>query len=210
MTEIEVENMMDMEAPTWETCKENVVPIKRGRSAKGLTDTLDRKESSKAASAAAEHAQEEAYEARLAALASPSPSSSGSKAALEVYVQYFKWVRDTYPSDNAKALTLLERCTCALKDDAALRNDTRFVKMWVEYADLVRTPGEVFSFMQSRKIGESVALFWVAWAFVAEKVGSRVTWWVGGCLVPRCLDKENLSNNSLCVRLPVCCTGGQF
>jgi hypothetical protein len=33
----------------------------------------------------------------------------------------------------------------------------------------VRTPGEIFSFMQSNKIGEKVALFWIAWAFVAEK-----------------------------------------
>eukprot|EP00596_Hydrurales_sp_CCMP1899_P011260 CAMPEP_0119048452 /NCGR_PEP_ID=MMETSP1177-20130426/58902_1 /TAXON_ID=2985 /ORGANISM="Ochromonas sp, Strain CCMP1899" /LENGTH=137 /DNA_ID=CAMNT_0007024329 /DNA_START=404 /DNA_END=814 /DNA_ORIENTATION=- len=41
--------------------------------------------------------------------------------------------------------------------------------MWIEYADMVRTPGEIFAFMQSNKIGEKVALFWIAWAFVAEK-----------------------------------------
>ncbi len=34
---------------------------------------------------------------------------------------------------------------------------------------MVRTPGDVFSFMQTNKIGEKVALFWVAWAYVAEK-----------------------------------------
>ena len=34
---------------------------------------------------------------------------------------------------------------------------------------MVRTPGEIFSFMQANKIGEKVSLFWVAWAFVAEK-----------------------------------------
>ena len=34
---------------------------------------------------------------------------------------------------------------------------------------MVKTPGEVFSFMQSNKIGEKIALFWIAWAFVAEK-----------------------------------------
>lgn len=33
----------------------------------------------------------------------------------------------------------------------------------------MRTPGDVFAFMQSNKIGERNALFWVAWAFVAEK-----------------------------------------
>lgn len=34
---------------------------------------------------------------------------------------------------------------------------------------MVRTPGEIFSYMQSNKIGEKVAVFWIGWAFVAEK-----------------------------------------
>ena len=34
---------------------------------------------------------------------------------------------------------------------------------------MVRTPGEIFSFMQSNKIGEKVSLFWIAWAFITEK-----------------------------------------
>lgn len=34
---------------------------------------------------------------------------------------------------------------------------------------MVRTPGEIFTYMQSNKIGEKVALFWIAWAYVAEK-----------------------------------------
>jgi len=33
----------------------------------------------------------------------------------------------------------------------------------------VRTPGEVFTYMSTNKLGERVALFWVAWAYVAEK-----------------------------------------
>lgn len=34
---------------------------------------------------------------------------------------------------------------------------------------MVRTPNDVFSFMNSNKIGDKVALYWIAWAFVAEK-----------------------------------------
>jgi hypothetical protein len=34
---------------------------------------------------------------------------------------------------------------------------------------MVRTPNEVFSFMNSNKIGDKLALYWIAWAFVAEK-----------------------------------------
>ncbi len=37
---------------------------------------------------------------------------------------------------------------------------------------MLAMPGEVFSFMQSNKIGERVALFWIAWAYMAEKIGN--------------------------------------
>lgn len=37
---------------------------------------------------------------------------------------------------------------------------------------MVRTPGEIFAFMSSNKIGDKVALFWIAWAFVAEKANN--------------------------------------
>jgi hypothetical protein len=39
-------------------------------------------------------------------------------------------------------------------------------------ADLLQTPGEVFSFMQANKIGTKLSLFWIAWAFVVEKLGN--------------------------------------
>jgi hypothetical protein len=78
-------------------------------------------------------------------------------------------VRQNFPSDTSRSLLVLERCTEAFKASEQHRNDPRYVKVWVEYADMVATPGEVFAFMQSNKIGERVALFWVAWAFVAEK-----------------------------------------
>jgi len=41
--------------------------------------------------------------------------------------------------------------------------------VFLPQADMVRAPGDIFSFMQSNKIGEKVSLFWIAWAFVAEK-----------------------------------------
>jgi hypothetical protein len=34
---------------------------------------------------------------------------------------------------------------------------------------MVRTPNDVFAFMNANKIGDKVALYWIAWAFVAEK-----------------------------------------
>jgi hypothetical protein len=149
----------------WETSKENVMPIKRGRSAKGL----------QVSSIGAEgQLQQDDYKLREKVfenmiLESKSPESS-TECILDCYVKYFKWIRDTFPSDCTRALALLERCTCDLSHEEKYKNDIRFVKLWIEYADSVRTPGEIFSYMQSNKIGTQLSIFWIAWAFVAEKL----------------------------------------
>eukprot|EP01041_Mallomonas_annulata_P000315 gene315-573_t len=145
-----------MSTPNWESSKENVLPIKRGRSAKGLnyvmsTDTIAESESR--------------FEQEIL-------NTTSSSDPLIVWLQYFKWIRDTYPSDSSRALKLLERCTVELRTDNRYINDVRFIKMWIEYADMVRTPGEIFSYMNSNKIGIQLSLFWIAWAFVAEKLGN--------------------------------------
>jgi len=47
--------------------------------------------------------------------------------------RHFKWIRDTFPSDLSRSLAFLERCTNDLKSNEGLKNDIRFVKMWIEY-----------------------------------------------------------------------------
>jgi hypothetical protein len=100
--------------------------------------------------------------------------------------RYIKWTRENYPTSSSKSLEVLERATSVLKDIDELKNDIRQVQIWVEYvgssnsaielilsqADLLQTPGEVFSFMQANKIGTKVVVFWLAWAFVVEKLGN--------------------------------------
>lgn len=34
---------------------------------------------------------------------------------------------------------------------------------------MVKVPGEVFSHMNTQLIGQKTALFWIAWAYVAER-----------------------------------------
>lgn len=89
--------MSDQEVPAWEACKENVLPIKRGRSAKGLNDALSATSSSSLA------VQEKSFE-----LACEAAEKSGSCSdILEKYCQYIKWVRDAFPTQQDKTLKLL-------------------------------------------------------------------------------------------------------
>ena len=96
-------------------------------------------------------------------------ASSEMEDPLSVWIKYISWVRSSFPSDTTKTMLILERCTEAFKSNEKYLNDIRYVKIWIEYADMIPTPGEIFAFMQSNKIGEKVSLFWVAWAFVCEK-----------------------------------------
>lgn len=121
--------------PKWEACKENVLPIKRGRSVKGLSVSL----TASLAAASQIEVQEMEHEKNLEEAINNRVESS---QLLDVFALYFKWLRDSYPTQSDKSLKLLERCTCSLKDDLAMKNDIRYVKMWIEYADLVRLPGK--------------------------------------------------------------------
>lgn len=113
-------------APVWETSKENVLPLKRGRSAKGLADTLGTDKKKKSSDSLNE---EKSFENGLIL-------ASDNVKKLEIYVGYFKWTRNTFVSNSERALKLLERCTCDLKDEEVLKNDLRFVKMWIEYVSV--------------------------------------------------------------------------
>ena len=85
-------------APVWETCKENVIPIKRGRSAKGLSESLQKTSES----VSNDKLREKIFEDTIIA------AGKSSKELLDAYVLYFKWTRDAYPSNVEKPLNLLE------------------------------------------------------------------------------------------------------
>ena len=81
------------------------------------------------------------------------------------------WVQREWPSDANRTFELSERCTRALKDDERYRDDLRYLKVWIAYADRVAHPAEIFRHLHKLHIGRTLALFWVAWAWVAEKAG---------------------------------------
>lgn len=109
----------------WELSKENVVPVKRGRSAAVLSDTLTAQKYARTEDV--DQAFVQRFEDMLAT------SQQDALARLSTYESYLKWTCDRYPSDTAKRMRILERCTCELKSEECLRNEPRFIKMWIEY-----------------------------------------------------------------------------
>ena len=64
---------------------------------------------------------------------------------------------------------LRQRCVEAFAADARYRGDARFARVWLALAAASPDPGAVFDAMARHRVGESLALVWVARAFVAEK-----------------------------------------
>ena len=61
------------------------------------------------------------------------PDGKVQQTVLEAYLLFFKWTRDTYPNSSEKALGVLESATKDLKDDESIKNDARYIKLWIEY-----------------------------------------------------------------------------
>eukprot|EP01031_Cornospumella_fuschlensis_P026135 gene26135-31558_t len=151
--------MIHEEVPNWEAAKENVLPAKRGRTVKGLKDITVLKCSTEAQESDKEN---ERFKQRLS-------QCHDLNEKLDIYVMYVKWARDNFPNEASKEKKVLEMFTKEYTGKTEFYNDVRLVKLWIEYADKVRDQAETFSFMYTNKIGERLSLFYVAWAFVAEK-----------------------------------------
>ena len=85
------------------------------------------------------------------------------------WLRYIKYHEDAYPSDTHSQFLLKERCTQSLLHHPKSTNDVRFIRVCVLYADRTDDPHEQFKFFHTHKVGSEVAIFWLAWAWVAEK-----------------------------------------
>lgn len=86
----------------WETCKENVLPVKVGRSVAKLNESLQSMHSLKAEKDKQQMISN--YESKIQYLV----SQHLHEELLDLYVQYFKYIRDSFPSSSEKILGVLE------------------------------------------------------------------------------------------------------
>jgi hypothetical protein len=82
----------------WEYSKENVVPIKRGRA---VTDI------SKAALKPLHNQNEDVKQQNLLE-EELSNAKNNADLLINIYLRYYKWIRDSDPANTSKALKLLE------------------------------------------------------------------------------------------------------
>lgn len=86
------------------------------------------------------------------------------------WLRCVKWVRDTFSHDaqNMYINKLLETCTTTFQNDDKYRNDIRYLKLWILYADSSQDIEQVYSTMEGKGIGRCHSLFYEAYAIYLE------------------------------------------
>ena len=149
-----------------ETHKENVQPLSRGRSAHALSTTLGMQHKERLAVLAA---QREAHEHAV------SDANADSDDPLDAWCAYVKWCIDSFPSGHSPAsglVPLLERATRTFHGSEQYRSDSRYLRLWVLYAQHVDCPRDVFNFLLANEVGTRLASLYEELARVDEEAGA--------------------------------------
>lgn len=161
--------------PAWELAKENAAPLQRGRNVSDLERAARGGSGSGGSSTLRPRTQEtkeriEHFERLVQPSEAPHITEvQDGEDPLQNWLAYIKFYQNSFPSDTHQQFLLMERCTRALVKMTHYANDERFISVCAKYADKTKEPAQVFKYLHQQKIGSKTALFWVAWAFVAEK-----------------------------------------
>ena len=152
----------------WEVTKENFRPRKGGRRARG--GGLAARDAGAARGAAAERAAGERRRLLDAVKA------YAGEDPLEAWLPYLRWARAHDEPAAARGerglVGALEQCLRATAGVEAYKADPRYLALYLEYADLVPRPADVFRFMEVHGIGREFAKYYEAYADFLEGQGN--------------------------------------
>lgn len=144
-----------------EADKENIQPLREGRSAVGLTSILSASPAELKLKRIKERKQLEESLKDLEELDDP----------LEPFLQYIKWTNENYPSGatvESGLMELLERCTFQFQDTPYYKNDPRYLRIWLLYAKCSPIPRDTFIYLFRKEIGTKLALYYEDFANYLE------------------------------------------
>eukprot|EP01132_Coremiostelium_polycephalum_P004997 gene4997-6221_t len=147
-----------MSVSDWENVKENILPLKTGRDPNKLScfTTKSNVELEK---------EKQEFEEMISNYQGDDP--------IDNWLKYTKWIQQSYPGGNMKTelIVVLERCTKLFVKSDKYKNDPRYLRLWITYADMCKDPIMIFSYLENQKIGYSLSLLYEAKAIVYENKG---------------------------------------
>ncbi|KAK2879207.1 hypothetical protein Q8A67_019998 [Cirrhinus molitorella] len=147
----------------WELCKENIQPLRQGRSVSALHQALCQQQEG---NHTALNQQKQAFESELRLYDGDDP--------LDVWFRYIKWTKQTYPQGGKESnlSLLLERAVTRFTADKKYHNDVRYIELWIDFAEGSPEPMDVYRYMQAQGIGTMQAALYIAWSEEYEKRGN--------------------------------------
>ncbi|KAL3231441.1 Checkpoint serine/threonine-protein kinase BUB1 [Nakaseomyces bracarensis] len=136
--------------------KENIVPIREGRSAHRLVRALGLNE-------------ENIKEQRAVYMTRILTEFDKNDDPLALYLEYIDWINHTFPQGGSNQqsgmLSVLEDCIIRIKDMERYCNDPRYLKIWLWYMELFTMKykadcRDIFFFMLRNRIGDKLAILY--------------------------------------------------
>ncbi|CAH8389353.1 unnamed protein product [Eruca vesicaria subsp. sativa] len=144
----------------WELYKENVRPLKRGRNVNLLNQALK--------SHTDHHLRKTLIEKRRKLIEDIEEYDGDDP--LFPWIQCIKWVQEAFPpgGECSGLLVIYEQCVRKFWHSERYKDDLRYLKVWLEYAEHCADAEVIYKFLEVNEIGKTHALYYIAYALHME------------------------------------------
>ncbi|RVW51208.1 Mitotic spindle checkpoint protein BUBR1 [Vitis vinifera] len=144
----------------WELFKENVRPLKRGRNIHLLNNALKAQTDNQL-----KHSLLENRRKLIQAI-----DEYQGDDPLQPWIRCIKWVQEAFPpgGDYSGLVVIYEQCARTFWHEDRHKDDLRYLKVWLEYAENCVDAEVIYSFLDANKIGQSHSSYYISYALHME------------------------------------------
>ncbi|XP_077210824.1 BUB1-related (BUB1: budding uninhibited by benzymidazol 1) [Tasmannia lanceolata] len=144
----------------WELYKENVRPLKRGRNVAHLNEALKSQTDNLLKKSLLENRRR-----MIEAI-----DEYKGDDPLQPWIECIKWVQEYFPSGGeCSGLVLIyEQCVRTFWHVDRYKEDLRYLKVWLEYADNCADAEVIYSFLEENQIGHTHSVYYISYALHME------------------------------------------
>ncbi|KAK2660999.1 hypothetical protein Ddye_007532 [Dipteronia dyeriana] len=144
----------------WELFKENVRPLKRGRNVRLLNQSLTSHNNNQL--------KKNLLETRRKLI--EAIDDYKGEDPLQPWLECMKWVQEAFPAggDSSGLIVIYEQCVRKFWHSERYKNDLRYLKIWLEYAENCVDAEVIYSFLDVNDIGQTHSVYYIAYALLLE------------------------------------------
>ncbi|KAL5557646.1 hypothetical protein UlMin_033857 [Ulmus minor] len=144
----------------WEQFKENVRPLKRGRKVQVLNEALKSHN---------HNLLKKSLMDQRTKLIEAIDEYEGEDP-LQPWLECIKWVQEAFPSggDSSGLIMIYEQCVRTFWHSDRYKDDLRYLKVWLEYAENCVDAEVIYNFLDANEIGKTHAVYYISHALHLE------------------------------------------